>query len=354
VNELCQHAVLHPVHGQAVFAQRLFQALANHVVVFHQQDAHARTFGERPDPVKLIAEKTLPALLGGGLCYGRAVMESNQAASQTALGTAYLRAAHQMLDGEPKLLDDPVAVTLLGPDARARIQANAEDYRRPMAEVLRAHVVLRSRFTEDRLADAVSRGTTQYILLGAGLDTFGFRQPQWAQSLRILEVDHAQTQLLKRQLMDAADLPPPANVSYVSVDFERESLQEGLLRHGVEQDETTFFSWLGVTMYLREPAIDAVLRFVAGFPSGSEIVLTFAQPPDDKTDSTAWVAARTAAMNEPMISFFTPAAMEIKLRRAGFSGIDFLSPKESEIRYFSQRPLDLPVPKRTAIVAAQV
>jgi methyltransferase (TIGR00027 family) len=281
-------------------------------------------------------------------------MEPNQAASQTALGTAYLRAAHQLLDGVPKLLDDPVAVALLGPDARGRIEANAGTYRSPIAESLRAHVVLRSRFAEDRLADAVSRGVTQYILLGAGLDTFALRQPHWAQSLRILEVDHPQTQLLKRQLMDAAGLTPPANVSYLSVDFERESLQEGLLRHNVTPDEPTFFAWLGVTMYLREPAIDAVLRFVAGFPSGSEIVLTFAQPPDEKVDGAAWVAARTAAMNEPMVSFFTPAAMEIKLRRAGFSGIDFLSPKESEIRYFSQRPLDLPVPKRTAIVAAQV
>jgi methyltransferase (TIGR00027 family) len=281
-------------------------------------------------------------------------MEPNQAASQTALGTAYLRAAHQLLDGEPKLLDDPVAVTLLGPDVLGRIQANAEAYRRPVAESLRAHVVLRSRFAEDRLAEAVGRGITQYILLGAGLDTFAFRQPQWAQSLRILEVDHLQTQRLKRQLMDAADLPTPANVSYLNIDFERESLQECLLRNDVALDEPTFFSWLGVTMYLREPAIDAVLSLVAGFPVGSEIVLTFAQAPDEESEGAAWLAARTAAMNEPMISFFTPVAMEIKLRRARFSAIDFLSPKESEIRYFSQRPLDLPVPKRTAIVAAQV
>jgi methyltransferase (TIGR00027 family) len=243
-----------------------------------------------------------------------------------------------MLDGEPKLLDDPVATTLLGPDACERIQANAAAYRTPTAESLRAHVVLRSRFAEDRLAEAVSRGITQYILLGAGLETFAFRQPPWAQSLRILEVDHLQTQRLKRQLMDAANLPTPENVSYLAVDFEHESLQEGLFRHDVVLDEPTFFSWLGITMYLREPAIDGALRFVAGFPSGSEIVLTFAPSSDETAEATV----------------FTAAAMEIKLRRAGFSGVDFLSPKESEIRYFSQRPLDLPVPKRTAIVAAQV
>lgn len=280
-------------------------------------------------------------------------MEPNQAASQTALGTAYLRAAHQVLDGEPKLLDDPVAVTLLGPDALGRIQMNADAYRKPVAETLRAHVVLRSRFAEDRLAEAMNRGVTQYILLGAGLDTFAFRQPPWAHSLRILEVDHPQTQLLKRQLMDAADLPTPPNVSYLHLDFERESLQESLLRHGVSPEEPTFFSWLGVTMYLQESAIDTVLRFVAGFPAGSEIVLTFSQPLE-RSEVTGRIAAKTAALHEPMVSFFTPAAMEVKLRRSGFGGIDFLSPKEAEIRYFSQRPQDLPVPKRTAIVAAQV
>jgi methyltransferase (TIGR00027 family) len=151
-----------------------------------------------------------------------------------------MRAVHQMLDGEPKVLDDPVAVRLLGPDAQVRIQANADAYRRPMAEALRAHVVLRSRFTEDRLVEAVQRGVTQYILLGAGLDTFAFRQPQWAQSVRILEVDHPQTQLFKRQLMNAADLQPAPNVSYLSVDFERESLQEGLLRQGVATSRRSF------------------------------------------------------------------------------------------------------------------
>src|SRR5688500_2740827 len=101
-------------------------------------------------------------------------MELNQAASQGALGTAYMRAAHQMLDGEPKLLDDPVCLALLGPDACIRIEANADSYRTSGAEALRAHVVLRSRFAEDRLAEAMGRGVTQYILLGAGLDTFVF------------------------------------------------------------------------------------------------------------------------------------------------------------------------------------
>ena len=272
-------------------------------------------------------------------------MEPNHAASQTALGTAYLRAAHQLLDGEPKLLDDPMAAALLGPDAAARIQVNAAAYRSWMAQSLRSHVVLRSRFAEDRLAEAVGRGITQYVLLGAGLDTFAFRQPRWARSLRILEVDQPSTQLLKRQFMDAADLSPPANVSYVSIDLERESLREALLSHGLTLDAQTFFSWFGLTRHSQEAAIDAVLRYVAGFPAGSEIVLTFAQPSEQKSDGGS---------NEPMISLFTPAAMEIKLRRAGFGSIDFLSPKESEIRYFSQRPRDLPVPQRTTIVAALV
>jgi O-methyltransferase involved in polyketide biosynthesis len=98
------------------------------------------------------------------------------------LGTAYLRAAHQLLEAKPLLFDDPVALPLLGPEALKLIQDTADNYRTPEMLALRAHVVLRSRFTEDRLAAAVSRGITQYVILGAGFDTFALRQPSWAKN----------------------------------------------------------------------------------------------------------------------------------------------------------------------------
>ena len=274
---------------------------------------------------------------------------SDRNASRTALGTAYMRAAHQLLDAPPRILEDPLAVTLLGPAAAQRINATADSYQTPERCALRAHTVLRSRFAEDRLAAAIRRGVTQYIVLGAGFDTFALRQPVWAQSLRILEIDHAGTQATKRAQLAAAGLALPANAHFVTIDFEHESLGDGLLRYQVALNEPTFFSWLGVTMYLKEDAIDAVLRSVAAFPAGSEIVLTFASLPGNARSP---FDQRAASLGEPWVSYFESGALEAKLRSTGFSDVEFLSPEEAEERYFRQRPQDLPVPTHTNIVGA--
>jgi methyltransferase (TIGR00027 family) len=274
---------------------------------------------------------------------------SDQNASRTALGTAYMRAAHQLLDAPPRILDDSLAVRLLGPAAVQRINAPVESYQTPERRASRAHVVLRSRFTEDRLAAAVHRGVTRYIVLGAGFDTFALRPPIWAQLLRILEVDHAGTQAAKHTQLTAAGLALPENAAFATIDLEHESLRDGLRRYQVSLGKPTFFSWLGVTMYLNEEAIDAVLRSVAAFPVGSEIVLTFAPPPGDCPSP---FDQRSARLGEPWVSYFTPDALEAKLHGAGFSNVEFLSPEEAEVRYFRHRPHDLPVPTRTNIVCA--
>jgi methyltransferase (TIGR00027 family) len=274
---------------------------------------------------------------------------SDQNASRTALGTAYMRAAHQLLDSPPRILEDPLAVRLLGPAAVKRINETAQSYQTPARRALRAHVVLRSRFAEDQLAAAVHRGVTQYIILGAGFDTFVLRQPVWAQALRILEVDHEGTQIRKRAQLAAAALTMPDNAAFATIDFEHETLHDGLQRYQVSLDEPTFFSWLGVTMYLNEEAIDAVLMSVAAFPAESEIVLTFAPPPGDTPSP---FDERAASLGEPWVSYFTTEAIEAKLRDASFSNVEFLSPSEAEARYFRDRPHDLPVPWRTNIVRA--
>lgn len=272
---------------------------------------------------------------------------SQKSASRTALATAHMRAAHQLLDPPPHILEDPAAVALLGPDAGQRIRESAERAQTPEGRALRAHMVLRARFAEDRLAAAVSRGVTQYVILGAGFDTFAVRQPSWARTLRILEVDHAGTQELKRSQLAAAGLTVPPNASFATIDFERESLRDGLIRHGISPQERTFFSWLGVTMYLHEDAIDAVLRSVAEFPAGSEIVLTFASA----SDAPRPVAERAAHVGEPWVSFFEPAQMQEKLRATGFTNVELLTPAAAQSRYF-RAPSSLPVPQRTTIVAA--
>lgn len=277
-------------------------------------------------------------------------------ASLTALATAYIRAAHQLFDAQPLILDDPVAVSLLGADAATHIRQAAERHQTPEGRVLRAHVVLRSRFTEDRLAEAVLRGISQYVILGAGFDTFAFRQPEWAKKLKIFEVDHPGTQAMKRSRLAAAGFAIPDNLVFAGVDFEKESLHEGLCRHRVSMAEPTFFSWLGVTMYIKEDAIEVVLKTVAAFPESSEIVLTFIQPPTSLSNaekkSYARLVESVAGVGEPFVSCFEPDALEAKLRRLGFSKMIFLSPADAQAGYFERRPNDLPSPAVTNIVAA--
>lgn len=273
-------------------------------------------------------------------------------ASLTARGVAALRAAHLLLDESPPILDDSVIVRLLGPIYESYIRAEPERYQSPPARGLRSHVVLRSRVAEDALRDAAARGIEQYVLLGAGLDTFAYRQPAWAEGLRIIEVDHPSSQADKRRLLRVAEMVLPPNVSYADVDFEHETLAQGLRRCGVAFDRPTFFSWLGVTMYLSREAIDATLATVASFARGSEIVLTFAQP--SAPDDLRIVAERAAALGEPWLSYFEPAEIEAVLRAHGFSDVRFLTREAAIRQYYASRRDGLSAPRRISIVTVTV
>jgi methyltransferase (TIGR00027 family) len=276
---------------------------------------------------------------------------SDKKASRTALATANMRAAHQLFDPQPRILEDPFALSVIGPDAVQRIHDTAEHYQTPERRAFRAHIVLRSRYTEDRLEKAVSRGVTQYVVLGAGFDTFVLRQPSWAHALTILEVDHPGTQALKRSRLGAAGLEMPENAHFATIDFEHESLQDGLTRYGLSTSKMTFFSCLGVTMYLKEEAIDDMFRSVAVFAAGTEIVFTYAPPPRDPSAPLSPLAIRAAGVGEPWVSYFDAEVLSAKLRQFGFSTVEPLSPEEAEERYFRPQPGDLPVPRRTHILS---
>jgi O-methyltransferase involved in polyketide biosynthesis len=141
-----------------------------------------------------------------------------------------MRAAHQLLDPPPRILDDPTASPCSGPAREQMIRDSAALRKRLKSSPARAHG-LAIALCRRPLAAAVGRGVTQYVILGAGLDTFAVRQPAWARKLRILEVDHAGTQELKRSHLAAAGLTVPPNAGFATIDFERESVREGLLRH---------------------------------------------------------------------------------------------------------------------------
>jgi methyltransferase (TIGR00027 family) len=278
--------------------------------------------------------------------------------SRTALGVAALRAVHQLLDGEPKILHDPIAVRLLDADFLQLIRSNPALAREPLTRGLRSHVVLRSRYAEERMAQAVQRGVRQCVILGAGFDTFAYRQPDWARSLRIYEVDHRATQEDKRQRLQSAGIPVPANLEFVAIDFELVSLREGLQSSTLNFSEPAFFSCLGVLVYLSREAADAVFQLVASFPAGSEIVFTFSM--QDSSMSANEAASRSALANlanslgEPWQTHFEPQTLVCDLRALGFSPISFLSPEAADRIYFQSRGDGLRAPRRGGIGAAVV
>jgi len=278
--------------------------------------------------------------------------------SRTALGVAALRAVHRLVDGEPKILDDPIAARLLDADVLQQIQANPARVHEPLARGLRSHVVLRSRYAEERMAQAAQRGVRQCVILGAGFDTFAYRQPDWARSLRIYEVDHRATQEEKRQRLQSAGIPIPANLEFVAIDFESISLREGLRSSSLDFSRPAFFSCLGVLVYLTREAANAVFQLVATFPASSEFVFTFST-----TDSSlsgheaagrASLARSAGALGEPWQTHFEPDALLRDLGALGFSPIDFLSPEAADRTYFQGRNDGLRAPRRGSICAAQV
>lgn len=259
--------------------------------------------------------------------------------SRTLEIPAIMRALHQTVDGDPKILTDPIAPRLLDPDDDRKWLAPLLNH--PFAKQLRAGFVLRSRYAEDCLAEAAQRGVGQYVILGAGLDTFAYRQPPWGGQLRIFEVDQPLTQDWKRSRLTAANIEIPSNLTFAPIDFEKMSLADGLKASSFAFNVPTFCSCLGVTQYLTSDAIDDTLRFVLSLPASSEIVFSFVVPQEAlsgiEADLAALAAQRAAEVGEPWLTRLSPDQFAAKLRALGFTQIAHLTPAETRKRYFSNR-----------------
>ena len=261
--------------------------------------------------------------------------------SRTALRVALRRAAHQLYDAQPLVLDDPIAVPILGDTYAEELRRTPTRPDRPFSVALRAFLVARSRYAEDALATAVAEGVTQYVLLGAGLDTFAHRNPY--PQLRVFEVDHPATQLWKRDLLQTSSLPQPTNLIYAPVDFERQSLTDQLHTAGFDSATPTFFAWLGVVPYLTHQAFRATIRFVTAQPPGSGLVFDYGQPrevlPLAEQLAHDSLASRVLLAGESFQIFFTPKQVAAEL--AGFHNIEDIGSAEINARYFSNRTDDL-------------
>jgi methyltransferase (TIGR00027 family) len=250
--------------------------------------------------------------------------------SRTARSAAGHRAAHQILE-QGAIFRDPFARRIIGAEDLALADARATD---PKTRPMRLFLAARSRFAEDALAAAVSRGVRQAVILGAGFDTFALRNSH--ADLAVFEVDHPATQAWKRARLNDEGIAAPATLSFVSVDFERESLGERLVACGFQRDRPAFFVWLGVVPYLTRDAIFAVLRFIAT-GEGSEVAFDYSQPlkdysPDIRARAED-LAARVAKAGEPFLSHFEPEDLHATLRQIGFGDIEDLDAAGIAARY---------------------
>lgn len=272
---------------------------------------------------------------------------------------AMRRAAHQILD-DPRVFSDPIALRMVGEEKVDALRTDASHSEQTsMSRGIRALVVVRSRYAEDELDRAVGRGARQYVILGAGLDTFAYRQPYPEDALRVFEVDHPATQHWKRSRLKEAGIQVPRTLTFVPVDFEAETLEEGLIRaEGFDAGMSTFFSWLGVTQYITHSAVMATLHVIAAMPAGSAIVFDYAVSPSllspNAREAFEKLAQRVAAAGEPFRTFFEPDALAGELSSMGFTQIEDLGPDELNNRYFQDRTDELRVRGFTRIMHARV
>jgi methyltransferase (TIGR00027 family) len=269
-----------------------------------------------------------------------------------AVTTALWRAAHLRLDPPPHVLEDDyglrfvrdtdVLVTFLGPMAAPGPDAwlghpfMGEKFRR-----WRASMVARARLVEDIVAEQVERGHDQYVILGAGLDSFAFRRRDLVRTLRVFEVDEPGTQAWKRHRFDELGMAPPETLSFVPVDFEVQAWGEEIATAGFDRARPAVVSSLGTSQYLSVDAIDATLRDIARLAPGTVFVCTFVLPahliePDER-EMRAETEARAAAQGHPWLSSFSVDEVRGLAKDAGFAVVRLLTGDDLIGRYFAGR-----------------
>jgi len=286
-------------------------------------------------------------------------MEAIQAGI-TALITAYARAYHATHD-VPTIFDDSLAdqyfseaehtqfdrqlaesLAAIAPDVAASNPDQATALAYVMQNMHEPVTLSRSRYTEDSLDAAVREGVQQYVILGAGFDTFAFRRPQLLRQIDVFEVDHPVTQGMKRQRIAFAGWTIPDRLHLLPVDFAQTSLADALRNSSYDPGQLTFMSWLGVTYYLTQEVITETLRAISGIaPRGSTVVFDYmdldAFDADKAAPRTRLMHGIARRVGEPMKSGFEPSQLAEMLQGLGFVLAENLSPEEIGKRYFGGR-----------------
>jgi methyltransferase (TIGR00027 family) len=265
--------------------------------------------------------------------------EQTGAPDSTAVRVALWRALHARADPPPHVLEDEIGLQLAAPEDDWR--------RRPDMDLdgtsgFRAAIVARARFIEDLVAEQADHGVAQYVILGAGLDTFAQRRPELAARLRVFEVDQPGPQAWKRQRLIELGYGVPGWLRLVPVDFEAGSWPERLAEAGFDPGQPAVVVSTGVSMYLTRDATTATLRQLAGLAPGSTVVMTFLLPAELLADSdrSRLQASRQGARasGTPFLSFYTPADMLALARQAGLTDARHVPGSLLAERYFDGRP----------------
>ncbi len=272
--------------------------------------------------------------------------------SQTAQMVAMLRARHHLQEPEPKILRDSLAAELGNAPSEAEVMGylgaieqafsglSDPDTAKKFVRQLEHSVCIRARLVEEEIVQAKDKGATQFVVLGAGLDSTAYRELELCKGLSVFEVDHPASQGWKKNRLAEAGIDIPGNVSFVPFDFENTTLDDALKNGGVNKDEVTVLSWLGVQMYLTDDAVKATLSVAAGFERGSALIMDFVSPEyktsthreDNSVDALRKIVS---GMSEPFLSEYMPVELADRFSSAGFSASEF--PK---IRDFANQYLD--------------
>jgi len=270
--------------------------------------------------------------------------------SQTAFLTAVHRAWHHHKAPEPKVLNDDLALELSGlgslDEAEAYVNTIIESFTAlsdaetasTFVQHIEASVCMRSRVVEEQLLLARERNIQQLVVLGAGLDSTAYRRKDLTEGLEVIEIDHPSTQSWKHECLAKANIDIPENVKFVAFDFENQTLAQAMEEGGVDFNLMTFFTWLGVQMYLTDDAVKSTFSVMGKFPSGSELIMDFISPAyvnnaDIADDSVAQLSEVVSQMGEPILSKYYESELEERLIDAGFRAVDFFSAGLLKDRY---------------------
>jgi methyltransferase (TIGR00027 family) len=261
-----------------------------------------------------------------------------------AEAAAAVRAAHQLHE-QAAIFDDPLAIHLTSPGWRFIAQRRwlfrliVKHFLRLLRPV-HGQVLARSRFAEDRLDAAISAGVCQYVMLGAGLDSFAYRRADLSANIKIYELDHPVTQQLKRTRIAALGIATPSNLHYLPINFEHQSVADVLVDSSFDPKQPTFFSWLGTIPYLTRDLVFETLRSIARFqPSGAEIVFDYANTNISLHDQAAVEKLKkfTQRRGEPLITQFDALTLESNMHSLGFVLIENIPQSEWRLHYYDSR-----------------